>query len=117
MDVEKKIPVIAIDALYNPKSRRETDMYNQGIAELWEAIGELGETPVENIKMVQDDLERLEEHVGQLTSELQRSRVEHGRQLEELAAEQRRAAESYEEEKLHLQVGTPARTVTIVTEP
>ncbi len=105
MDVEKKIPVIAIDALYNPNNQRETDMYKEGMAELWEAIGQLSETPVENIKMVQDDLARLEEHVGQLTGELQRSREEHGRQLDAMVAEQRRAAESYEEEKIDLQVG------------
>jgi hypothetical protein len=73
-DVQGKIPILAIDALYSTSDKNESKKFREACDQLWEILQKFSERPMEDLENVirkKDDAERQLEALLKLKAELE----------------------------------------------
>ena len=104
MDEDHSIPIIAIDALHNPENPIEVEKFMDGMGQLCQVVEGLGSTPVANIQMIKDDVEKLEEQLKEVAGKLEEAKLEHGKEVEKLEEQHKKSQTELSVQKAELEV-------------
>lgn len=78
------LPIIDVDACYNPSDPASAAKFNQNLEELWGVIAGFSLKPVRDIQNLERDIDRFEREMQRLREEQEQTRADHREEIERL---------------------------------